>query len=262
MFLQIAVCAGIFAKNFDDIFPDAGTTMREAAFSEEGYYNTLARQSDNSYAWTIHPVEDLVNDAAKDEVKYSGKNIAGKLPSYILETLMVLPHKNGERRTLLDIYNALGRTRALEGRMYHSFSRGKIVPLFTKVSRIDDLKTKRAIDDPPQAQSIPQNEKILFRVQDINFGACYYRSELDSRASSISYTLSNIENISFLIFSVIKKENLNIHFSIEALDEGILIYALTGIEVESFAGSHVDVPSAAKKRFDVIKGWIVDGING
>ncbi|MDR3324658.1 MAG: hypothetical protein LBS82_01530 [Spirochaetaceae bacterium] len=251
--LHALLCSAAFARSFDELFPDAPAAQKEAAFSEEGYYNAVERQAGNEYAWTIHPADGANIDMTRTLP-------GGKPPGHFLETLIVLP-LGAEGDPLLDCYNALGRTRNLEGRTYPSYSRGRPVPLFEAADRIDNLTNKRTLADPPPARAVPHSEEVFFRVKDNNFGRCYYASRLESGPASISYRLTNVEDITFYVFTVIQKENLHIHFYLEILDEGILVYALTGIELSSLAASRVDVPSAVKKRFDVIKGWLVDGIN-
>jgi hypothetical protein len=243
----------LWALNFNSIFPNIPADTEKAAFSEAGYSNTMELAADKTYTFTLSPPENSGREIIK--------RICEKEPRYIIESLMVIPYTNNKIITSVDIYNALGKTKNLQGRMYNSHVRGRYVPLFEYVSRINNLHDKNPIGDPPPTTLIPVHEEIYFRVKDINFGNCYYKSELSFTSPSISYYLRNIEDISFYLFTVIKKENLNIYFYIEPIDEGLLLYAITGIEAEKFAASYVSIPSAAKKRFDVIKGWIVDNIN-
>jgi hypothetical protein len=97
-------------------------------------------------------------------------------------------------------------------------------------------------------------------VDDVNFGNCYYRAEIKSGVPGIWYTLSNFRSISYLLIPVIKSEKLRINLYLEPLDEGVLIYGLTGVSVAGFAENRVDVPSTITKRLAVIYGWIEDNI--
>jgi hypothetical protein len=97
-------------------------------------------------------------------------------------------------------------------------------------------------------------------VDDANFGNCYYRAEIKSSGPGIWYSLSNFKSINYLLIPVIKPENLLIQLYLEPLDDGIVIYGLTGVNVAGFAENRVDVPSTIAKRLDVIYGWIGDNI--
>jgi hypothetical protein len=97
-------------------------------------------------------------------------------------------------------------------------------------------------------------------VDDVNFGKCYYRAEIKSNGAGIWYTLSNFKSISYMLIPAIKPENLIIQLYLEPLDEGVLIYGLTGVSAVDLAGKHVDIPSTISKRLDVIYEWIGDNI--
>jgi hypothetical protein len=243
-----------FSRGFDGIFPDTEPAIKEAAFSGRGYYNSLELKPDKTYSFTVQPAEN--SGIAISE------NFRIRQPEYLIESLIILPHPDNKEITVLDIYNAVINVRQLAKRKYYSFTRKKEVPLFEAVTRINNLKNKKAIADPPKARAIPEREAVYSRVKDVNFGNCYYLSELHLNSASISYILSNAEDISLFFFTVIKKGNITIQFHIEPVDEGILIYALSAIVIEPFAAASVDIPSATKKRFDVVKDWIEDGING
>jgi hypothetical protein len=243
-----------FARNFDEIFPGINTVIKDTAFSGGGYYNYLSLQADKTYSFTISPSENSGIGIAE--------NFRLRKPEYIIESLIVLPFPDNKKTTVLDIYNTVINVKKLSGRKYFSFTRKKEVPLFESATRINNLKEKKPVNDPAASTEIPERENVYSRVKDINFGYCYYLSELYLNPQSISYMLSNVEDISLLFFTVIKKGNVDIQFYIEPIDEGIVIYALSAIIMERIAARAVDIPSATKKRFDVVKGWIEDGING
>jgi hypothetical protein len=250
------VCGGGFllARGFDGIFPGLDAVIKDAAFSNEGYYNSLHLQDDKIYSFTILPAEN------------SGitilENFRRRQPEYLIESLIVLPHPDDRKITILDIYNAIAKIRNIAGRKYYSFTRKKEVPLFKAATRINNLKEKKPVPDPPPATEIPASEIIYNRFKDINFGNCYYQGEFYAKPGSILYTIRNVDDISFLFFTVVKTGNVDIQFHIEPVDEGVLVYALGAIEIERFAASSVSVPSATEKRLAVIKGWLEDGING
>jgi len=251
-----------FAVDFDGIFPGLEPDIREKVFSAGGYYHlagTDRRQAGDKdgRGISVRPPEYAAAGAAE---------IISLNPDYIIESLMVLPVKGA---SLLDIYNALGRTRDLQGREYHSHTREKYVPLFEKVTRVKNKDSRTAIPDPDFPAALPQSEDIYFLVKDINFGSCCYKSEFRAGAGAgvpggayIDYRISNVKTVSFYIIPVIRERKMNIYFHIEPVDEGLALYSLGGITMEPVVSHYVDVPSAVKKRFDVIQGWIIDGLKG
>lgn len=243
-----------FARNFDEIFPGTGAAIKEAAFSGGGYYNPLSLHADKTYSFTILPSENSGIGIVE--------NFRARQPEYIIENLIILPYRGNKTITVLDIYNAILNIKKLQGRKYYSFTRKKEVPLFESVTRINNLKQKKAVSDPPAAAAVPERDDVYIRVKDINFGNCYYKSEFYAHRASVLYTLRNAEDISLLFITVIKENNIDVQFYIEPINEGVLVYGLSAIVIERFAASSVDVPSAAKKRLELVKGWIEDGING
>jgi hypothetical protein len=75
----------------------------------------------------------------------------------------------------------------------------------------------------------------------------------------VEFDLENYKSIKY-IFPVIKPGNFVSRMYFEVLDEGLLVYDIAGITAPSFAQDMVDVPSAIRKRLNVIDGWILDGL--
>jgi hypothetical protein len=240
------------ARGFDEVFPTLDARIRKAAWSAEGFY----RSAERGGAQDMRPSIASPSAAAAKEADV----ILERDPAALLETLALIPLEKTKRLSQIDVYNALGKTRALAGRRYYSHRRKKLTPLFEKLSRVADAESSKKIPDPPPADTLPAHEVIYFMVDDVNFGTSYYQSEFSPDRFGINYKLMNIKKLSFYIFTVVKARQLEISFYIERVDEGILLYAFMGITMEEAAASRVDLSSAAKKRLDLIKGWIIDGI--
>jgi hypothetical protein len=180
-------------------------------------------------------------------------------PSFLIESLKVIPTKKPVE--LLVIYNALRNIRGLKGRLYHSATRDEIIPLFEDATRVESQKKTNPIPDPPAALSIPNSETMYIRLKDVNFGNTFYSADINLKERGMLYTLSNFKNLSYLFFTVVKENRFLIQFYIEPLNDGILIYNIAGADVSDFVASKVDMPSAVKKRVDVILGWIIDELH-
>jgi hypothetical protein len=231
-------------RNLEELFPKTDTAILKSA-RDQGY--SCSVNTRETYSLTIKPIDEI--NIARPVLQSS--------PLYIIESLLML--KNDKPVTKLDIYNALCRIGALQGREYFSSTRGKRTVLFEEASRVVSANNLKKQKDPPNAPSMPPEETIFVVVKDANFGNCYYRAEIRTAGSGIHYSLTNFKSINYII-PVIKQGKLLIHLYLEPLSDGLLIYGLTGVDAADFAEKYVDIPSTITKRLDVIYGWIWDNI--
>jgi hypothetical protein len=232
-------------RSLNDVYPGLQPAELSAAFSEEG----LARSGKGSGGLTLLPLTSGNPEIAS--------RIAGKNPSFSVESLHVVPRKNAK---LLSVYNALCKIRGLKGRVYHSASKNKYVPLFEDATRVESARRTNDVNDPPPAASVPVSETFYVRLKDTNFGNCYYRITLSSNSRSILCDLGNFKTIYYAFFPVMKENNFSALLYVEPVAEGLLIYSVSAAEVSGFVASQIDMPSALRKRLEVIIGWMVDGI--
>ncbi|MCL2232816.1 MAG: hypothetical protein FWB99_07045, partial [Treponema sp.] len=160
----------------------------------------------------------------------------------------------------LDAYNALGRIRDLSGRLYHSHTRQAYVPLFEDATRIESERRTTPIPDPAPAARLPVSETVFVRLRDANFGNTFYRGEFSTNPYGIIYRLTNFRAIRFLLFPVLREENLSATLFMEPLVEGMLIYIVAGADVSNFVANRIDIPSAIAKRGAVFLEWVSDGL--
>jgi hypothetical protein len=239
-------------RSFKDVFPTISQEIIDTAKSESGYYNTIeSTDSKGKYPFVILP--------SQTSGIHFNEIIAAKNPNVIVETLLFLPYKD-KKITITDVYNAVINVRDLQGRKYRSDTRDKLVPLFDYVSRIESMKKKKEIDDPPHLEIYPEHEDVYIKAKEGIFGTSYYHNVVDANSVSLSCVLNNAAALDVLFIPVMKPENLEIHFYVEPVKDGVIMYAVTGVLMEKFAAKYVHIPTAIQKRFDVIRGWIVDGI--
>jgi hypothetical protein len=244
----LALAINSAARPLEDIFPALDTATREAVFSEEGWHVATATSGKQSPLKIPPAVNSGVNTAAP---------ILAKNPRYIFESIMVIPDTS---ITLLALYNAIGNIQGLKGRLYHSFTRGKDIPLFEDATRLVSEKKTTAIHDPPPATSVPPAETIYVRLKDANFGNTHYRADVSAAQNALVFSLSNFKTISITILPLVKEAQFNTTMYFERIDEGLLFYRVSGIAVSDFADKAADIPSAIQKRLDVISDWIIDGV--
>jgi len=235
------------ARSFDELFPGLDPALKEAAFSEAGFQSQLKKGE----PLRIRPAPGSGLDLPERVMK--------KPHGFLAEALMVVPY-GGHGLEILDAYNALSEIRRLKGRKYHSFTRKAYVPMFEDATRVRAAGDPRAIPDPGDAASVPEKETVYIKVDDVNFGNCFYRAEITPSPPGLLYNLTNNEPLTYIIFTVMKKENFSAFLYMEPLDEGMLVYSAAGAEVSSFIASKIDIPSAIGKRLGVLTDWIAEGL--
>jgi hypothetical protein len=236
-------------RSFNEIFPSIPSSIREAAFSKEGFYWSGEKA-------TLLPLVGSGRSAIDPQITEA---VFLKQPKYLVESVLVVRGKANEY-SLLDVYNALGKIRGLKGRLYHSFTRDENIPLFEDVTRIESAKKNTPIADPPLASKIPLSETFYVRLKDVNFGNTYYRGNIALVRHGLRYSLSNNKNVTYYFVPVIKEEKFIAQLYFEPIAEGILIYALAGVDVSDFVSTRIDMASAISKRLSVIIGWVAEGI--
>jgi hypothetical protein len=231
------------ARALSDAFPSLNAEQRAAVFSNDG----LALSSREGKLF-LSPVSAGLNMT---------EGVLKRNFPYVTEYLIVLPFKNVR---LVDVYNALSRIQDLKGRVYHSATKDKDVPLFEDATRIASDRKTTPIPDPSGTAVVPASEIIFIRLKDANFGVSYYRADIATTSSSIICILTNFRSLNFFFVPVIKENNFSAQLYVEPVQEGVMIYSIAGTNVSDFVARYVDMNSAIKKRLDVLNVWIVDGV--
>jgi hypothetical protein len=230
-------------RQFDAIFPNLPRNIRNAAFSGEGYIKSAQRTAGF----------DLISGNLDSGI---ANMVLSKSPVFLVESLLVIPAE----KTLLDVYNALGKIRGLKGRQYQSHTRGSSVPLFEDATRVESARNTNPVADPKPAFSVPRSETIYIRLKDANFGTSYYRGDISMDQHGLRYCLTNNKNLTYLFIPVIREEKFTALLYFEPIQEGILVYSVAGADVSDFVAGKIDMPSAISKRLGVIISWVADGL--
>jgi hypothetical protein len=234
------------SRSFDLLFPRLDAATKGRIFSPEGFVVSTKTAA----GLTLLAASAL--DAAISD------SVFKQHPAYLTESLLVIP--TSKPVSFTRIYNAVGNIRGLKGRLYHSFTRKEETPLFEDATRIASSKKLSPIPDPPLAASVPASETIYIRLKDVNFGNSYYRADITANGQGLLYTLSNFKSLTYLFIPVIKEDKFIAQLYFEPIVEGVLVYSLAGTDVSDFIASQVDIPSAIRKRLDVIIQWATEGI--
>jgi hypothetical protein len=236
-------------RSLEDIYPGLDQGKREQIFAG---VVTEAREKDPKL---------YMQPAGEIGAKIAGMATANLRPTCLVESLTVIPYLD-KPVGLLDIYNAMGKVRDLKGRLYHSFTRDENVPLFEDATRVESSKKTRAIPDPAAASALPRSDRFYVCLKDINFGNSYYQADIGVEEYGLLYGLSNFKSLSYGIIPVIKEKKFSAQFYVEPISEGVLVYSVAVAEVSDFIAGRINIPSAIRKRIEVILGWLIDNIAG
>jgi hypothetical protein len=236
---------------FDALFPALPPRIKAQAFTADGYTNCVT--SPNDLTITFHIAGDMFTE------QFAAGIAAGNF-SYISENLLVIPHPAERDVTLRDIYDSLQQVRAMTAVKYHSFTRKKWVPLFEEATRIASPQKQTPLPDPGPRSAIPETETLYIKVKDINLGNTVYRSELANTGNALIYTITNHNASSLFLVTVIQPEGFASRIHLEPLAEGVLVYCVACIRVPGFVDRMIDLPSALKKRLDVLIEWALTGL--
>jgi hypothetical protein len=251
----VCVCALSAQRRFDDLFPALPAEIKNAAFTPEGFTSCVTDPARLAIASDV--------SAAMFSGTFADRIASGGF-SYISENLLVIPHPENRAVTLPDIYNSLQHVRAMTTVKYHSFTRKKWVPLFESAYRIESPEKQAALPDL-SSSTIPQNETLYIKVKDINLGSTIYRSDLavigPAAGPALLYTITNHKASALFLVTVINPEGFVSRIYLEPLAEGTLVYCVACIRVPAFVDRMIDMPSALKKRLDVLTEWALAGLN-
>jgi hypothetical protein len=248
--LCLAACS-LFGqrRSFEDLFPGFDPEKKDRAFS-----GMLTETREREFALRLAP-------SGEPGTSIAGLALADIRPACLVESLTVIPYLNAPLE-LLDLYNAMGHIRGLKGRLYHSATRDENIPLFEEADRIQGPKNLSPLPDPPQSATLPATDRIYIRLKDANFGNSYYQGDSSTLSGGLLYGLTNFRNLSYGIIPVIREGKFKAYFYVEPLAEGILVYSAAVAEAGDFISGLVNIPSALRKRLEVIVGWLVDSIAG
>jgi hypothetical protein len=234
-------------RSFSELFPSLGESQKKEAFGGEGTIRSVKKNEALEFLPAPSSGIDLYGTVMRSN------------PTYLAESLLVIPYQD-KVFTKLDAYNALGKISDLKGRLYHSHTRDAYVPLFQEATRLENEKSSKAVPDPLPTREMPNAETLFIRLKDINFGNCYYRTDMSVTPFGLTYKITNTKNITYLLFTVLKEGKFTSILYIEPLTEGMLVYSMAGADASDFIANMIDIPSAISKRLMVFLGWINDNL--
>ncbi|MDR2952174.1 MAG: hypothetical protein LBU82_02920 [Treponema sp.] len=238
--------SGVYeSRYFDDVFPGLTEDYKAAVFSRAGLKHSFVKDEPPA----LVPAPN------------SGINILSgvmeKNPSHIVEALVVVPYAEREL-SMLDVYNSLRRIENLKDQTL--LINGKDYSVFLETTRLESVKSRKPVSDPPPAIALPYKETMYLRFKEVFLGNIYLRGELSVSLYGITYSMTNFTDVRYLIFPIMKAEKFSTVIYLEPVKEGVLIYSISGLYIPGFIADRVNLTPSVNNRITVLLKWITAGL--
>jgi hypothetical protein len=238
--------SGVYeSRSFYDVFPDLSENQKDAVFSLAGIKHSFEKDAPPTLVPAPNSGIDILNGVMK------------KNPSHLVEALVVVPYTEREL-SMLDVYNALRRIEKLKDQTL--LINGKDYSVFSETTRLESVKSRKSIPDPPPANFIPYSETMYLRFKEVFLGNIYLRGDLSVSLYGITYSMTNFTDVRYLIFPIMKAEKFSTVIYLEPVKEGVLIYSISGLYIPGFIADRVNLTPSVNNRITVLLKWITDGL--
>ena len=232
-------------RSFSAIFPSISQRQITRVMSEQGLRSSFANDESPRYLPDPDSGIDLFS------------KIMEKKPSHIIEALVVVPYNEMEI-DLLDIYNALGRIEKLKD--YTASFGVNDIHVFTESTRIESSSNRRAIPDPPPAVTLPFSETMYLRLREFSIGNLFLRGDISINMYGLTYSMTNFADVRYFFIPIMRAERYLTIIYLEPIEEGILIYSMTGFYLPGFIADRINLTPNINRRIQVFLNWITDGL--
>jgi len=230
-------------RSLDGIFPYITQSERSRVMSRLGLRHSFERGRSPVLFPDSNSMIDLLGSVMK------------KNPTHIIEALAIIPY-NEKEIDILDIYNALGRIEKLKLQTFQENS----TPVFGDTTRIDNAQRRMAVSDPLPSDTLPFSETMYLRITDRNIGNIFLRGDISLSTYGITYNFTNFADINFLFFRVMRAEMVSVIIYLEPVEEGILIYSVSGLQFPVFFLNLINLNLNINSRVTALLNWITEGL--
>lgn len=259
----------VFAeKSINEIISDYDEEMKASLLSGE----TLQYFSLEDYYWAGNgqDVPALAFDGTMAKEKATEDSAKENAFTMGLSTFVPYP-KNWNNLSYeekkLNVINILLSISSLKGTTYISHSSGyKEKTLFEDAyTLLSSEKRKKASD--ASFSYAPENYQYdaYGRIKDSVFGSNDYVVHYDINRDEIFMTLTNLDNLKFLMYKCVSKEELDLCIDVTLTKEGVAIFGLATVYDKGptikTPVTTVDLPTAFIKRVDSMKNWFIKRIS-
>ena len=233
------------SRSLDEVFPNFSQRQKRMLIEDQGLRYHFTRNESP----TLIPNPDLEINLLSSVMR--------KNPSHLIEALVVVPY-NEKEFDLLDIYNALGRIEKIKD---HSIPvGGNDLNIFTESTRLENARNRRAVSDPSPATSLPFSETMHLRLKEYSFGNLFLRGEISISTHGITYSMTNFTDVRYFLVPIMKAERFTTIIYLEPIEEGVLIYNITGFYLPGFIADRVNLTPNINRRIQIFINWITEGL--
>jgi hypothetical protein len=238
--------SGVYeSRSFYDVFPDLSESQKDAVFSISGIKHSFEKDAPPTLVPAPNSGIDILS------------GVMNKNPSHLVEALVVVPYIEREL-SMLDVYNALRRIEQLKDQTL--LINGKDYAVFSETTRLESVKSRKPVSDPPPADFLPYSETMYLRFKEVFLGNIYLRGDLSVSLYGITYSMTNFTDVRYLIFPIMKAEKFSTVIYLEPVKEGVLIYSISGLYIPGFIADRVNLTPSVNNRITVLLKWITDGL--
>ena len=202
------------------------------------------------------PAAALANDLLEKAlaVNYS----VGVESLYLIPWDKVSPDLKGLTETEFDlrIYNILRSISTLEGIEYYSASRERMRTLFEECWAVNNPDERVRIQDPAVDSVLPE-DTVFIHQKDLTFGKNISRVEYQYERGQFRMGIVNLTTMTYMLFPIVKKENMSMQILIIPCREGIVFYGLSTVKVLDLPIFYKKMESSFTNRMTALYSWFL-----
>lgn len=184
-----------------------------------------------------------------------------------VESLFLIPNEKIASRLLslsredylLELYTILRSISTLEGIEYYSASRDRMRLLFEESWVIESPENPARLPDPIDS-SIPDRDTLYIHQKDLTFGKSMSRVVYRHEANALSMSITNETTMRYMFFPLLKEGNMSMQMLILPVEEGIVFYGLSTVDVMDLKVFHDKMRASFTNRLIALKDWFISRV--
>ncbi len=160
---------------------------------------------------------------------------------------------------LLELYRTLQTVSSLEGIDYYSASRERMRTLFAETWVIAGPEDDKRLSDP-LPDRIPPEDTLYIHQKDLTFGENISKVQYRHEDCALSMSISNETTMRYMLFPLVKEGRMSMQLLILPVQEGILFYGLSTVDVLNLKVFYKKMRSSFTNRLVALKDWFISQV--
>lgn len=177
----------------------------------------------------------------------------------VVESVRLFPLNSESRANTAEeeliVANILRRIETMEGIEYYSQRRETMRTLFKRSFRIADVDRPEERVSDSSIATVPDHEQFHVLQEDLTFGENVYRFDYRRLDGSLLLAMRNMNRLSYGILPAIGAERLRIVVIALPVEEGILFYAFSAVNVRALFGMQSRIAASFENRVNALADW-------